>query len=310
MIRAIFRAFDVCRRPLAYLALFVLIFFVLPVLLRSVLFVLDQTPKAYSYGDPTVDMSSIGLLPVAASHPAARVLIMSVPLSGKRGKFLSHSWVVFKRENASSWSRYDVLGFASRDADGASNGQWLGNTPTLNRYAPDGHWFGSRPVAIADVEGPAAAAMIPKIEGVIASYEANTGHYRVWPGPNSNTFVEAVLRAVPELKASLPPTAIGKDFRPGVFVGLTDSRTGIEAGLLGIIGVKIGWVEGGEINLFSLIAGLDPRTPALKLPAFGQIDLGVFAFLLLALVGAAIAFLILKTRATTTDSLVPNDEIS
>ena len=310
MIRSMFRALDGRRRSLIYLAPFILIFFVLPVLLRSVLFVLDQAPKAYSYDDPTVDMSSIGLLPAAVSHPTARVLIMSVPLSGKRGKFLSHSWVVFKGENASSWSRYDVLGFASRDAEGAANGKWLGNAPTLNRYAPDGHWFGSRPVAIADVEGAAAAAMIPKIEGVIASYEANTGHYRVWPGPNSNTFVEAVLRAAPELKASLPPTAIGKDFRPGVFVGLTDSRTGVEVDLLGIIGVKIGWIEGVEINLFSLIAGLDPRTPALKLPAFGQIDLGVFALLLSGLVGATIAFMMLRTRATVTNSLVPNNEIS
>jgi hypothetical protein len=310
MIRTSLRALDGCRRPLIYLGLFVLIFFVLPVFLRSVLFVLDHTPKAYSYDDPTVDMSSIGLLPTAASHPAARVLIMSVPLSGKRGKFLSHSWVVFKGENASSWSRYDVLGFASRDADGASNGQWLGNMPTLNRYAPDGHWFGSRPVAIVDVEGTAAAAMIPKIESAIASYEANAGHYRVWPGPNSNTFVEAVLRAVPELKVSLPPTAIGKDFRPGVFVGLTDSRTGVEADVLGVMGVKIGWVEGVEVNLFSLVAGLDPRTPALKVPAFGQIYLGAFALLLLALFGAMIAFTILRTRATVTNSLVPNDETS
>lgn len=310
MIGTSLRALDGYRRPLIYLALFVLVFFVLPVFLRSVLFVFDHTPKGYSYDDPTVDMSSIGLLPAAASHSAARVLIMSVPLSGKRGKFLSHSWVVFKGENANSWSRYDVLGFASRDAEGAANGQWLGNAPTLNRYAPDGRWFGSRPVAIADAEGSAAKAMIPKIESVIASYEANAGHYRVWPGPNSNTFVEAVLRAVPELKVSLPPTAIGKDFRPGVFVGLTDSRTGIEADLLGVMGLKLGWVEGVEVNLFSLIAGFDPRTPAFKLPAFGQIDLGVFTLLLLALIGAMIVFATLKTRVTATNSLVPNDEIS
>jgi Protein of unknown function (DUF3750) len=309
MIRTSLQALHDCRRPLTYLALFVLIFFILPVFLRSVLFVFDHSPKAYSYDDPTVDMSSTGLLPTAASYPAARVLIMSVPLSGKRGKFLSHSWVVFKRANADSWSRYDVLGFASRDADGAANGQWLGNAPTLNRYAPDGHWFGSRPVALADVEGAAAAAMIPKIEGVIASYEADTGHYRVWPGPNSNTFVEAVLRAVPELNASLPPTAIGKDFRPGAFVGLTDSCTGVEADLLGVLGLKIGWVEGVEINLFGLIAGLDPRTPALKLPAFGQINVGVFA-LLFGVVCATIAFVLLRTRATVTNSLAPNDETS
>jgi hypothetical protein len=37
--------------------------------------------------------------------------------------------------------------------------------------------------------------------------------------------------------------------------------------------VKIAWVEGVEINLLSVVAGLDLRRPALKLPGFGQIDL-------------------------------------
>jgi len=180
---------------------------------------------------------------------------------------------VLKRENAASWNRYEVLGFASRDADGALNGRWLDNAPTLNRYAADGRWFGRSPVIIADAEGPAAAAMIPRIEAVIENYETMAGHYRSWPGPNSNTFVEVVLRGAPELGASLPPTAIGKDFRPGIFLGRTDGRTGVEADLWGMLGVKIGWVEGLEINLFSLIAGLDLRQPALKLPGFGRIDL-------------------------------------
>src|SRR3984893_7409592 len=47
---------------------------------------------------------------------------------------------------------------------------------------------------------------------------------------------------------------------------------GVEANLWGIFGVKIGWIEGLEINLLSVVAGLDLRQPALKLPGFGQID--------------------------------------
>jgi hypothetical protein len=254
--------------------LFTFVFFVLPLSLRSGLFLFGkQVANANSYDVGTADMSSTGLLPAAEKHPAARVLILSVPLSGQRGKLLTHSWVVFKRENARSWSRYDVLGFASRDADGARNGQWLRNKPTLNRYEADGHWFGRSPVVIANAEGTAAVVMIPKIQAVIENYEPMAGHYRTWPGPNSNTFVAAVLRAVPELKVSMPPTAIGKDFRPGLFVGLADSRTGVEANLLGILGVKIAWIEGVEINLLSLIAGFDLRQPAVKLPGFGRIGL-------------------------------------
>jgi hypothetical protein len=85
--------------------------------------------------------------------------------------------------------------------------------------------------------------------------------------------VASVLRAVPEIQATLPPNAIGRDFRPGVFAGLTDSGTGVEASLWGLFGVKVGWIEGIEFNFLSLVAGADLRQPALKLPAFGRVGL-------------------------------------
>ncbi len=259
------------RRLLNFAGLAFLIFFVLPLSLRAIRYVLDNTPSEYLYDIPAADMASSGILPAAESQSSARILVMSVPISGKRGKFLTHSWIVLKPENARFWSRYDVLGFAGWDGAGARNGEWLGNRPVLDRYAPDGRWFGRSPTIIVDAEGKTAAAAIPKIKAVIENYETLAGHYRFWPGPNSNTFVAALLRAAPELRASLPPTAIGKDFRPNVFFGLTDSRTGVEANVLGIIGLKAGWVEGLEINLFSFIAGLDLRKPALKVPGFGEV---------------------------------------
>ena len=70
----------------------------------------------------------------------------------------------------------------------------------------------------------------------------------IWPGPNSNSFVAAVLRAVPELGVALPPNAVGRDFRDGFYAGLTDSRTGIELNLYGLAGMKLGWVEGIEVE--------------------------------------------------------------
>ena len=75
---------------------------------------------------------------------------------------------------------------------------------------------------------------------------------------------------MPELGATLPPNAVGRDFRPYPYVGLSDSGTGIEASLWGLIGVKLGWVEGVELNLLGLVAGLDLRHPALKVPGFGS----------------------------------------
>ena len=59
----------------------------------------------------------------------------------------------------------------------------------------------------------------------------------------------------------MPPNAIGKDFRDGFYAGLTDSRTGVELSLFGVLGIKVGWVEGIELNLLGLVAGLDLRHP-------------------------------------------------
>ena len=66
---------------------------------------------------------------------------------------------------------------------------------------------------------------------------------------------------------------MGKDFRPYPYLGLTDSSTGIEASLWGLLGVKVGWVEGVELDFFGLVAGLDLRHPALKLPGFGRLGM-------------------------------------
>ena len=38
-----------------------------------------------------------------------------------------------------------------------------------------------------------------------------------------------------------------------------------------IAAVKTGWVEGVELDLLGLVAGLDLRHPGVKLPGFGRI---------------------------------------
>ena len=59
-----------------------------------------------------------------------------------------------------------------------------------------------------------ASSAIPKIESAVKSYAyATWGSYRVWPGPNSNTFTATLLRAAPELAVAMPSEAVGRDFR-------------------------------------------------------------------------------------------------
>jgi hypothetical protein len=237
--------------------LFLLAAFLLPIAARAAYYPFDDRPRSWR----DADWSSIGSLPVPARYPDARLLVLSGRTGGLKGVVSVHSWVVIKRKGASAWTRYDVVGW--------------GNPVRINGWAPDGRWYGDLPRVVADVSGPDAEKLIPKIEAAIAEYQfRNEGDYRIWPGPNSNTFVAAVLRAVPELGIALPSNAVGRDFRPWPYVGLSDSGTGVEASLWGLVGIKLGWVEGVEVNVLGLVAGLDIRHPALKLPGFGQVGLG------------------------------------
>jgi hypothetical protein len=235
---------------LSFLALFLL-----PIAARAALYAYEGGPSSWR----NADWSSTGSLPDPAAEPGARVLIMSGRTGGWKGVFSVHSWVVLKPENG-SWRRYDVVGW--------------GSPVRLNGWAPDGLWFGNRPQVVLDLRGADAAIALPKAEAAIESYDyANAGDYRIWPGPNSNTFVATVLRAIPEAETILPANAVGRDFRPLPYVGLTDSGTGVEASLWGLLGVKLGWVEGVEVNFLGLVAGIDLRNPGIKLPGFGRIGL-------------------------------------
>jgi hypothetical protein len=244
------------RRPIKRTVLTILAIFLFPLAVHGALYSVQSRAQSYD----RADWSSTGMLPPASSERDARLLIFTGRTGRWRGIFAVHSWVVLKPENAANWERYDVVGW----------GQPVRN----NGWAPDSHWFGNTPRVLVDSRGAQAAALIPKVQAAIAGYQyGRPGDYRIWPGPNSNTFVASVLRAMPELETTLPPNAIGKDFRPAPYVGWTDSQTGIEASLFGVVGVKLGWVEGLELNFMGLVTGLDVRHPGVKLPGFGRIGI-------------------------------------
>jgi len=228
--------------------------FLAPLIARAALYAADNGPRSWR----DADWSSTGLLPRAADYQPARVIVFTGKAGAWKGIFAVHSWIVFKPAGAKEWTRYDVVGW--------------GNPVRSNGWPPDGRWFGSTPVAIADVSGAEAEKLIPRIEAAVAAYRfSHAGDYRVWPGPNSNSFTAAILRALPELGVALPPNAVGRDFRSGFYAGRTDSGTGFELNLAGFAAVKLGWVEGIEVDLLGLVAGLDLRHPAIKLPGFGRI---------------------------------------
>ena len=108
------------------------------------------------------------------------------------------------------------------------------STVTVSRVErPDFHWFNAGPELLAEHRGPNTDALIDQIEIAVRSYPY-PNNYRVWPGPNSNSFTAYVARQVPELGLDLPPTAIGKDYLAGgKLLDLTPSGSGWQVSLLG-----------------------------------------------------------------------------
>lgn len=213
----------------------------------------------------TADRSSIGLAPSAETTPEAVVQVYYARALNWRGIFGVHTWIATKAENAKEYLVHQVIGWRL----------YRGLPAVISAPGtPDGRWFGNEPTLVAELRGDQAAEAIPKILAAVKSYPY-ADEYRVWPGPNSNTFVAYIGRQVPELKLDLPPTAIGKDYPiNGSLVDRTPSGTGYQFSLMGLFGVSLGREEGFELNLLGLNFGVDFYRPALKLPFIGRIGAG------------------------------------
>lgn len=219
-------------------------------------------PRSWS----DADWTSARILPVATAEPEAVVHVMAARVGSWRGIVAHHSWVVLKPAGAPRYTRYDVVGW--------------GTPVRTNHRDADARWYGNEPSVLVSLRGKAAENTIHRIEQAVASYpHAASGSYAAWPGPNSNTFVSYLAVKAPELAEALLPTALGKDFRAdgwfsgGLFAGLAPSRSGLQLSVMGVAGLTVAWIEGIEVNLFGLVAGLDIRRPALKLPGWGRIGL-------------------------------------
>src|SRR6266516_1336280 len=140
----------------------------------------------------------------------------------------------------------------------------------VRHRAPDMRWFGSAPELVAERRGAGVEELIARIDKAARSYPW-AGEYTMWPGPNSNTFTAWVLRAVPELEADLPPTAIGKDYSGIKLVGSAPSGRGFQVSFFGLAGLTASAVEGFEVNLLGLSFGINPFDPSLKLPLIGRV---------------------------------------
>jgi hypothetical protein len=206
---------------------------------------------------------SSGLAPDPETHPEAVVQVYAARVFGWRGAFAVHTWLAAKPRNAARYTRYEVIGWY---AGAERSVVWV-----TNSRAADAEWYGAPPSVLADVRGEQAERVIEKLPMAVASYP-HASRYRMWPGPNSNTFTAHLAREIPELRLTLPSTAIGKDYlSPGQLLTRTPSGTGYQFSVLGMLGASLGGDEGFEVNVLGFVFGIDPRHSALKLPGIGRI---------------------------------------
>ncbi len=181
---------------------------------------------------PPNDETTVALLTGGLPHPMEDVA--------------RHPWFAVRHQGETMWTTYEVRGGGSESDPFHSHPPYL--APMLH-----GVWRGA--------EGERAAACI---ERVAPRVQREIEDHYSFPGPNSNTFGDVVLRKC-KLSAGLPATAIGKDWRGIIGAGITSERTGVQLETP-IFGIKIGLKEGIEVHLIGLSFGIDLWPPAIILP--------------------------------------------
>ncbi|HEY5672395.1 MAG TPA: DUF3750 domain-containing protein [Malonomonas sp.] len=145
---------------------------------------------------------SAEIAPPAESTNEAVLHVYGASAWGWRGWFAIHTWIAAKRTGEPSYTVYEVIG-------------WRGNRglPVLRiaRDYPDRYWFGEKPRLLVGHQGEGVDQLITAVEQAVQNYPWKTS-YKIFPGPNSNSFTAWVAKEVPELKLKLPFTAIGSGY--------------------------------------------------------------------------------------------------
>lgn len=186
-----------------------------------------------SLKQPPNDVTTVALLTGTLGHPLDDIA--------------RHPWFAVRRAGETQWTTYEVGSPIQGQDDGlAAHGY---DNPILH-----GLWRGP--------EADRAADCIARVAPAIKQYIED--HYIFYPGPNSNTFGDRVMRKC-GIHASLPSTSVGKDWRGWFGAGVTSEGTGLQLETP-LVGLKIGLKEGVEVHVLGLAFGIDLWPPAIILP--------------------------------------------
>jgi len=242
--------------------LFFIIFLILTFIGPISILIWGRIDFMADYRDANRD--SIHIAPDPATVKEALIQIYAARAFNWRGIFATHTWIATKEKNAEHYTVYQIIGW-----------RLLRNLSALSitEDLPDRRWFNQNPHLVYELRGEQAETLIQKIANAAKSYPY-PDRYVTWPGPNSNTFPAYVLRQVPELHATLPSNALGKDFLPnGAVFTVAPSHTGYQFSLFGLFGMMLAKEEGIEINVLGLVYGFSPKMRIIKLPGFGDIKI-------------------------------------
>lgn len=244
-------------RILKIVTLFVAVVFLAPMATASAWWITLERPSSWR----SANWSATGMLPDPEANHDAAIYVLAARTGGFKGAFAVHSWIVLKEAGASNYERYDKVGW--------------GTPIRRDGYAADAAWYSNRPWIVAELTGKNAEAALPDVRKAIASYPfSRRGDYRIWPGPNSNSFTAHVLRETPQLDAVLPPNAVGRDYLSGgEWFAMDPGGRDIHVSLAGLAGLSVGVRSGLEFHLLGQTAGIDFKRPALKIPAIGRVGL-------------------------------------
>ena len=150
----------------------------------------------------TANRESAGIAPDPSIAREAIIHVYGADVRGWMGLFTIHTWIAVKRTNEKNYWVYDVIWMRGE------NGQPV---MAITKDIPDRYWFGAKPKLLKEYRGKGVDDLISAIDKAAQSYPWKST-FKMFPGPNSNTFVAWIAKQVPELELDLPFSAIGSGY--------------------------------------------------------------------------------------------------
>lgn len=151
----------------------------------------------------TASRESAGIAPDPLKTSEAVLQVYGASTWGWRGWFAVHTWIAAKHTGETAYTVYEVIG-------------WRLNrglpVVRIEKDLPDRYWYGERPRLLKEHRGAGVDNLITAVDKAAHAYPW-PNIYKVFPGPNSNTFTAWVAQQVPALELQLPFSAIGSGYK-------------------------------------------------------------------------------------------------